>query len=74
MSRVRFLSWDFREGVSDALLARTINEFEGGPVFATAVDTGSDSYMVALSAERMSSEQAYRRWLEWVDADFEDRD
>jgi len=59
---IRFLSWDFREGVTAEALAAVIGQFHGGPVYATAVDSHSDSYELVLSTEPLSSDQAQQRW------------
>ena len=57
---IKFLSWDWRGGLNVDEFVKTINGFSGGPVYATAVDAGTDDYILALSDEPISAEAARR--------------
>jgi hypothetical protein len=59
---ITFLSWDWREGISGERMAKAIAEFAGGPVYAAAVDTGTEDYVVALSTTQISPDQARELW------------
>lgn len=50
---VRFLSWDWKGGLAVDEFVKAINEFHGGPV-----------YVLALSDEPITGEQARQRWEE----------
>ncbi len=66
---VLFVSWDFREGIAADTMAAAISRFEGGPVFAVAVETGTDDYTLALSDAKLDAAEARRRWQADCDAD-----
>lgn len=61
---IRFVVWDFRTPPTADRLADEIRSFGGGPIYATTVDTGTDDYILALSNEPVTAEQARRRWEE----------
>lgn len=60
---IRFVSWDFRGGLSAEDLIQAIGSFEHRPVYAVAVDTGGDDYTVALSDHPISAGEARAAWL-----------
>ncbi len=61
---IRFVVWDWRGGLTVEEFVKAINEFHGGPVYAAAVDAGTDDYILALSDEPITAEVARRRWEE----------
>lgn len=62
MSGVRFVSWDWNEALAGAVLANTINQFEGGPIYATVVDAGGADHILALSPWPLTPAAALDLW------------
>lgn len=62
MKKVRFVGWDWNEALAGAVLANAINEFEGGPIYATVVDTGGAEHTLALSPWPLSPAAALDLW------------
>lgn len=60
----RFLSWDWRTPPGADAVAQVINEFGGGPIYAVAVATGTDDYVVALASHPISAADAQEMWQE----------
>lgn len=59
---IRFVVWDFRTPPRSSTVVDAIRSFAGGPIYATSVDAGTDDYIIALSDEPLSTEQARRCW------------
>lgn len=62
MSQVRFISWDWKEALAGEVLANAINQFQGGPIYATVVDAGSADHILALSPWPLSPAEALGIW------------
>lgn len=60
----RVMSWDYREQIDLDELTAYVGELFGDRVHLTQVDTGSDQYVVVISNEPVTAEQAYRLWME----------
>lgn len=61
--KIEFLSWDWNEALRGAELIRAIAAFDGGPIYATLVDVGTDSHIVALSDRPLSPAEAAAAWI-----------
>jgi hypothetical protein len=59
---IRFVTWDWKGGLTAEYLADRINEFDQRPVYAVAVQNGGDDYVLALSDEPIGSHEATRAW------------
>lgn len=59
---IEFLSWNWRGGLNDGRLVAAIARFTGGPVYAHAVDSGTDDYVVALADTPVTQVQAQQAW------------
>lgn len=59
---IRFVTWDFRTPPTAECLAAEIGSFASGPIYAVAVDAGTDDYILALADAPITTEQAYERW------------
>lgn len=60
---IRFVSWDFRTPPTAEHLAAEITAVGARPVYAAPVDAGTDDYILALSDESITPQQAYERWV-----------
>lgn len=65
---IELVSWDFREGLLPQDLIAAIRRLPGGPIHAIAVDTGTDSYMVALSDRPVTQQEAIEAWQAQADS------
>jgi hypothetical protein len=61
--QIRFISWDFRTPPTADRLAEEIAGFTGGPIYATAIDDGSDDYILVLSDARIQAKEALVHWV-----------
>lgn len=59
---IRFLVWSWNETLPAEQVAEAINQFDGGPVYAIAVDTGTGDYVLALATEPINGQEAYAAW------------
>lgn len=60
----RVFSWDYRGQPDMAAIAAVVTELSAnGQVFMREVETGTDSYAVAVSDAELTDEQAYRLYL-----------
>lgn len=57
-ARTEVLSWDWREQPDPARLARALTVVSGGTVHLAQVDVGTDDYVIVLSDEPLTAEQA----------------
>lgn len=60
---IRFMVWDFREAPTAERFAEEIRAFGGGPVYAAAVDAGTDDYILALSGQPITPSEGLAAWL-----------
>jgi hypothetical protein len=58
----RFISWDFRTPPTAEHLADEIASFGPVPIYAVPLDNGTDDYVLVLSDQPITPEQALERW------------
>jgi hypothetical protein len=62
--QVRFVSWDFRIPPSAEELATAIRSFDAGPVYAVALDVGTDDHILVLADQPLTTQLARRYWMQ----------